>query len=269
MSGLGFWHFVLFFGPIAAIWAFGMAWYVYGRRRRGLDIESSMREAGRFLPLVEFNRGGPRAGSLILEHADYESSPLAWWTPDDLNEQNAPPVPKLKDIDSYIPDAFSAWCMDHYLDRQDGAAVLVTASLTPWLRQELEEAHPGLRIYNAWTFPLHHGHRYVAPPELIVDDDGYHVDDAEHRTLDAVQWDHVKEIVAYKTDHYKHGEVCVAFRVDDDGSWHEISDASEGFERVTATMERQFPDIPDNWYEHEKEPHTEHPDTVLYMRLHA
>lgn len=62
----------------------------------------------------------------------------------------------------------------------------------------------------------------------------------------AFHWGEIGAIETYKVDLVTTDEIRLAFKVAD--SWHEVSEADEGFMPLAKAMSMQFPTIPETWY---------------------
>ena len=83
--------------------------------------------------------------------------------------------------------------------------------------------------------------------EVICDDSGFSV--VEHgRTLTRVAWTEVVEVFAFKEDLFTVDEICLGFRVHEDGTFRMVNEDYIGYKELIAGLERRFSGIRTNWF---------------------
>jgi hypothetical protein len=82
---------------------------------------------------------------------------------------------------------------------------------------------------------------------VVCDDSGFTI--VEHdETLARVAWSEVLEIFAYKEDRFTYDNICLGFRVRDDGTFWMVGEDFIGYEELVAGLERRFSGIRTDWF---------------------
>ena len=83
--------------------------------------------------------------------------------------------------------------------------------------------------------------------QVICDESGFTV--VEHgKTLARVSWSEVLEVFAYKEDRFTTDDICLGFRVHEDGTFWMVSEDFVGYKELLAELERRFSGIRTDWF---------------------
>lgn len=83
--------------------------------------------------------------------------------------------------------------------------------------------------------------------QVVYDESGFTV--VEHgKTLARVAWAGVLEIFAYKEDRFTTDDICLGFRVHEDGTFWMVSEDFIGYKELLAELERRFSGIRTDWF---------------------
>ena len=83
--------------------------------------------------------------------------------------------------------------------------------------------------------------------QVISDESGFTV--VEHdKILARVAWLEVLEIFAYKEDRFTVDDICLGFRVREDGTFRMVNEDFIGFKELVAALERKFSGIRTDWF---------------------
>jgi hypothetical protein len=83
--------------------------------------------------------------------------------------------------------------------------------------------------------------------QVVCDESGFTV--VEHdKTLARVAWSEILEIFAYKEDRFTFDDICLGFRVGEDGTFWMVSEDFVGYKELVAELERRFSGIRTDWF---------------------
>ena len=83
--------------------------------------------------------------------------------------------------------------------------------------------------------------------QVVCDDAGFTVVE-DGKTLARVLWPEILEIFAYKEDRGTCDDICLGFRVSDDGAFWMVSEEFIGYKNMVAELERRFSGIRTDWF---------------------
>ena len=83
--------------------------------------------------------------------------------------------------------------------------------------------------------------------QVFCDESGFAV--VEHgKTLARVAWSEVLEVFVYKEDRFTVDDICLGFRVREDGTFWMVSEDFIGYKELVAELARRFPGIRTDWF---------------------
>ena len=83
--------------------------------------------------------------------------------------------------------------------------------------------------------------------QVVCDESGFTV--VEHgKTVARVAWSEVLEVFAYKEDRFTTDDICLGFRVHEDGTFWMVSEDFIGYKELLAELERRFSGIRTDWF---------------------
>ena len=83
--------------------------------------------------------------------------------------------------------------------------------------------------------------------QIVFDESGFTVVERD-KTMARVSWSEVLEIFAYKEDRFTTDDICLGFRVREDGTFWMVSEDFIGYREMIAELERRFPGIRTDWF---------------------
>ncbi len=66
--------------------------------------------------------------------------------------------------------------------------------------------------------------------------------------IEKFAWESVLEIFAFKVDLFSIDEICIGFRIDDEGTYNEINEEMHGYNELLNFLTVQFYGIKENWF---------------------
>jgi hypothetical protein len=84
-------------------------------------------------------------------------------------------------------------------------------------------------------------------PDIVVGDDGFSVARGG-QTFFRVHWSDVREVFAFKRDLGTYDEICVGFRISDQGDYYEVNEDSPGYNALLAAVARAFTGYDNDWW---------------------
>jgi len=83
--------------------------------------------------------------------------------------------------------------------------------------------------------------------QVVCDESGFHF--VEHgKTSARVSWSEILEVFAYKEDLFSYDEICLGFRVSEDGTFWMVSEKCIGYNDLLTELECRFSGIRTNWF---------------------
>lgn len=88
-----------------------------------------------------------------------------------------------------------------------------------------------------------------SPPEMAVRCSDQGLEILKDETVQSrVSWTDVREIFAYKDDLFTYDDICVGFRVADDGTYYWVSEDFIGYEAMLKELKIHYPGFREDWF---------------------
>ncbi len=81
-----------------------------------------------------------------------------------------------------------------------------------------------------------------------------------------INWNHIKEIIAYKRDLFTTDLICIGFHLTGDGNLYEVHEEMLGYKKLAETIESRFEVNPKDWWSKVAFPAFETNATVIWQK---